>query len=109
MQADPAPHSHKRSPSGQLLQMVAGRACCCERDLRADSLLAECRFDILCVVKDTVDPVADARLARFVVSSHARSHPDVVMPPRDEQVGCRLLPGRQRSPVMVMRPGAGCL
>ena len=44
------------------------------------------RFDILCVVKDTVDPVSDARLARFVVSSHARSHPAVVNPPRDEQV-----------------------
>ena len=45
-----------------------------------------CRFDILCVVKDAVDPVADARLARFVVSSHARSHPLVTDPPRDEQV-----------------------
>ena len=33
------------------------------------------RFDILCVVKDTVDPVADELLARFVVSSHLRSHP----------------------------------
>lgn len=33
------------------------------------------RFDVLCVVKDTVDPVADELLARFVVSSHLRSHP----------------------------------
>ncbi|KZV78893.1 MCM-domain-containing protein [Exidia glandulosa HHB12029] len=33
------------------------------------------RFDVLCVVKDTVDPVADEMLARFVVSSHLRSHP----------------------------------
>lgn len=33
------------------------------------------RFDILCVVKDTVDPAVDERLARFVVSSHLRSHP----------------------------------
>merc|ERR1719167_1525652 len=33
------------------------------------------RFDILCVVKDTVDPVADEHLARFVVGSHMRSHP----------------------------------
>lgn len=33
------------------------------------------RFDILCVVKDAVDPVADEKLARFVVGSHARSHP----------------------------------
>lgn len=33
------------------------------------------RFDVLCVVKDTVDPVHDEMLARFVVSSHARAHP----------------------------------
>lgn len=33
------------------------------------------RFDILCVVRDTVDPDEDERLARFVVGSHARSHP----------------------------------
>merc|ERR1719192_2957903 len=34
------------------------------------------RFDILCVVRDTVDPVADEHLARFVVASHMRSHPN---------------------------------
>jgi len=34
------------------------------------------RFDILCVVRDTVDPVDDERLARFVVSSHIRNHPN---------------------------------
>lgn len=33
------------------------------------------RFDILCVVRDTVDPSEDERLAQFVVSSHGRSHP----------------------------------
>ncbi len=33
------------------------------------------RFDIMCVVRDIVDPVADERLARFVVGSHRRSHP----------------------------------
>mmetsp|Transcript_25307 Transcript_25307/g.42404 ORF Transcript_25307/g.42404 Transcript_25307/m.42404 type:complete len:904 (-) Transcript_25307:420-3131(-) len=33
------------------------------------------RFDVLCVIKDVVDPVIDERLARFVVGSHARSHP----------------------------------
>ena len=33
------------------------------------------RFDVLCVVKDAVDPVADELLARFVVDSHLRSHP----------------------------------
>ena len=33
------------------------------------------RFDILCVVRDTVDPAEDERLARFIVGSHGRSHP----------------------------------
>ncbi|KAI9834302.1 MAG: MCM DNA helicase complex subunit [Phylliscum demangeonii] len=33
------------------------------------------RFDILCVVRDTVDPREDERLARFVVASHGRAHP----------------------------------
>jgi len=37
-----------------------------------------CRFDILCVVKDKVDPVADEMLANFVIDSHIRSHPDKV-------------------------------
>lgn len=32
------------------------------------------RFDILCVVRDTVDPEEDERLARFIVGSHSRSH-----------------------------------
>jgi DNA replication licensing factor MCM2 len=31
------------------------------------------RFDILCVVRDTVDPTEDERLARFVVESHGRA------------------------------------
>ncbi|EPE06658.1 dna replication licensing factor mcm2 [Ophiostoma piceae UAMH 11346] len=35
------------------------------------------RFDILCVVRDTVDPAEDERLARFIVNSHSRSHPAV--------------------------------
>jgi DNA replication licensing factor MCM2 len=34
------------------------------------------RFDILCVVRDTVDPAEDERLAKFVVGSHARAHPN---------------------------------
>jgi DNA replication licensing factor MCM2 len=34
------------------------------------------RFDILCVIRDTVDPVIDEKLAQFVVGSHAASHPD---------------------------------
>eukprot|EP01132_Coremiostelium_polycephalum_P001305 gene1305-1647_t len=33
------------------------------------------RFDIACVVRDTINPVQDGQLARFVVSSHIRSHP----------------------------------
>ncbi|RKO92165.1 MCM2/3/5 family-domain-containing protein [Blyttiomyces helicus] len=34
------------------------------------------RFDVLCVVKDTADPVIDELLATFVVNSHIRSHPN---------------------------------
>ncbi|XP_027329756.1 DNA replication licensing factor MCM2 isoform X1 [Abrus precatorius] len=33
------------------------------------------RFDILCVVKDVVDPVTDEMLAKFVVESHFKSQP----------------------------------
>ncbi|KHN03280.1 DNA replication licensing factor mcm2 [Glycine soja] len=33
------------------------------------------RFDILCVVKDVVDPVTDEMLATFVVDSHFKSQP----------------------------------
>ncbi|XP_038068588.1 DNA replication licensing factor mcm2-like [Patiria miniata] len=33
------------------------------------------RFDILCVVRDIVDPVKDEMLARFVTDSHIRHHP----------------------------------
>ncbi|KAL9056071.1 MAG: hypothetical protein Q9162_003133 [Coniocarpon cinnabarinum] len=33
------------------------------------------RFDVLCVVRDTVDPEEDERLANFVVNSHGRAHP----------------------------------
>ncbi|KAA8906125.1 MCM2/3/5 family-domain-containing protein [Sphaerosporella brunnea] len=35
------------------------------------------RFDVLCVVRDTVDPAVDEMLAKFVVESHGRSHPSV--------------------------------
>jgi DNA replication licensing factor MCM2 len=34
------------------------------------------RFDILCVVRDQVDPVQDELLASFVVSSHVKHHPN---------------------------------
>lgn len=35
------------------------------------------RFDILCVLQDVVDPVADERLAQFITGSHMRSVPTV--------------------------------
>lgn len=41
------------------------------------------RFDILCVVKDAADPVIDEMLAKFVVGSHLRSHPNFD-PEKDE-------------------------
>ncbi|KAI6216462.1 DNA replication licensing factor MCM2 [Aphelenchoides fujianensis] len=34
------------------------------------------RFDILCVVRDTVDPVEDDLLATFVIDNHRRMHPE---------------------------------
>lgn len=34
------------------------------------------RFDILCVVRDIADPEIDEKLAKFVVGSHVRSHPE---------------------------------
>lgn len=40
------------------------------------------RFDILCVVRDTVEPTEDERLANFVVESHHRANP--TRPLRDE-------------------------
>ena len=45
------------------------------------------RFDILCVVRDMVDPVEDERLAKFVVESHIRHHPSLVGEELPEQVG----------------------
>ncbi|KAG1677625.1 hypothetical protein FOA52_010406 [Chlamydomonas sp. UWO 241] len=33
------------------------------------------RFDVMCVVRDQVDPVQDQRLAEFVVGNHMRAHP----------------------------------
>ncbi|KAL1488417.1 hypothetical protein ABEB36_014890 [Hypothenemus hampei] len=33
------------------------------------------RFDILCVVRDEIDPIQDQHLAKFVVGSHIRHHP----------------------------------
>lgn len=36
------------------------------------------RFDVLCVVRDTVDASKDETLAKFVVDSHIRSHPQLL-------------------------------
>ncbi|EEQ41519.1 hypothetical protein CLUG_05647 [Clavispora lusitaniae ATCC 42720] len=47
------------------------------------------RFDILCVVRDVVNPESDERLATFVIDSHMRSHPandDDVFEESDEQL-----------------------
>ncbi|KZP18717.1 MCM-domain-containing protein [Athelia psychrophila] len=48
------------------------------------------RFDVLCVVKDTVDPVQDELLARFVVGSHLRSHPSFEAKKDEMDVGTTL-------------------
>ncbi|EGO25411.1 hypothetical protein SERLADRAFT_361106 [Serpula lacrymans var. lacrymans S7.9] len=48
------------------------------------------RFDVLCVVKDTVDPVQDELLARFVVGSHLRSHPKFEADKEEMDVGTSL-------------------
>lgn len=48
------------------------------------------RFDVLCVVKDTVDPVQDELLARFVVGSHLRSHPKFDADKDEMEVGTTL-------------------
>ncbi|KAL1942774.1 hypothetical protein VTO73DRAFT_5014 [Trametes versicolor] len=48
------------------------------------------RFDVLCVVKDTVDPVQDELLARFVVGSHLRSHPKFEADKDEMDVGTTL-------------------
>ncbi|EIW83154.1 MCM-domain-containing protein [Coniophora puteana RWD-64-598 SS2] len=48
------------------------------------------RFDVLCVVKDAVDPVQDELLARFVVGSHLRSHPKFEPETEEMSVGTTL-------------------
>lgn len=44
------------------------------------------RFDILCVVRDLVDPELDERLASFVVDSHMRSHPSTTEDLEDDEM-----------------------
>ncbi len=36
------------------------------------------RFDLLCVVRDTIDPIIDEQLATFVINSHINSHPEKI-------------------------------
>ena len=48
------------------------------------------RFDVLCVVKDSVDPVKDELLAKFVVGSHLRSHPNFDKEKDEMDVGTSL-------------------
>jgi DNA replication licensing factor MCM2 len=55
------------------------------------------RFDILCVLQDTVDPVHDERLASFVTSSHMNA-----IPTRDLNNGKAVLPP---SNSVVLKPG----
>ncbi|EGT57247.1 CBN-MCM-2 protein [Caenorhabditis brenneri] len=59
------------------------------------------RFDVLCVIRDSVDSVEDDRLARFVVGNHRRLHPnadktemeeDDAEDKIDERSGVRLIP-----------------
>ncbi|KAE9552844.1 hypothetical protein FO519_003957 [Halicephalobus sp. NKZ332] len=33
------------------------------------------RFDVLCVIRDQVDPIEDEHLAKFVIGNHIRMHP----------------------------------
>ncbi|CAB9515972.1 licensing factor MCM2 [Seminavis robusta] len=42
------------------------------------------RFDILCVLQDQVDPIADERLAMFVTESHKRAVPTAKIKPDKE-------------------------
>lgn len=44
------------------------------------------RFDVLCVVRDTVDSVQDEMLARFVVGSHMRHHPNLSVEDKEQLV-----------------------
>eukprot|EP00698_Gefionella_okellyi_P017986 TRINITY_DN5349_c0_g1_i1.p1 TRINITY_DN5349_c0_g1~~TRINITY_DN5349_c0_g1_i1.p1 ORF type:complete len:910 (-),score=254.80 TRINITY_DN5349_c0_g1_i1:47-2776(-) len=51
------------------------------------------RFDVICILRDTADPVADELLARFVVQSHIRSHPrNAGDAPRQARLAANQLP-----------------
>jgi DNA replication licensing factor MCM2 len=53
------------------------------------------RFDVLCVVRDTVDPSVDEQLADFVVRSHMLAHPFGTNMPHASQPEAELPDGRQ--------------
>eukprot|EP00195_Chlamydomonas_chlamydogama_P012778 CAMPEP_0202892114 /NCGR_PEP_ID=MMETSP1392-20130828/1935_1 /ASSEMBLY_ACC=CAM_ASM_000868 /TAXON_ID=225041 /ORGANISM="Chlamydomonas chlamydogama, Strain SAG 11-48b" /LENGTH=845 /DNA_ID=CAMNT_0049575995 /DNA_START=38 /DNA_END=2572 /DNA_ORIENTATION=+ len=53
------------------------------------------RFDVMCVVRDQVDPIQDQRLAEFVIGNHMRSHPD-----REDGAGDNM-PGPQNDPDII--------
>lgn len=42
------------------------------------------RFDILCVIRDTANPLEDEQLARFVINSHMKSHPSFELDQMDD-------------------------
>jgi len=44
------------------------------------------RFDILCVVKDEVNPIQDSDLATFIINSHIKNHPDIKTPEQYENL-----------------------
>ncbi|RKP01835.1 hypothetical protein CXG81DRAFT_11464 [Caulochytrium protostelioides] len=60
------------------------------------------RFDILCVIRDLANPIEDEHLARFVVGSHMRNHPQALEeaaaaePPTEN--GAAAVPGRASEP-----------
>ncbi|KAI1820443.1 MCM-domain-containing protein [Xylaria intraflava] len=56
------------------------------------------RFDILCVIRDTVDPSEDERLARFIVGSHSRSHPSTQGGEESQDVDPEVVQERQVEP-----------
>ena len=39
--------------------------------------------DVLCVVRDVVNPTSDEQLANFVVGSHIKSHPEYISEPQE--------------------------
>lgn len=65
------------------------------------------RFDILCVIRDTVDPVLDDMLARFVVASHRASHPDAEAKGIDAPTTAATIQGEVGWPVAGFKKGGG--